>query len=165
MKLLTDGLSLLYHEGRHVRFLIKGGYLPPTGWEKLVSLPRNRVDAWKELQSVRQAARSRSSAREAVEIFQKRFGRSVEDLDTLYGNPNWKDAKAVGGHAWRCVTAVVCNLRAAIEHSDQREIRRGSASLLAARHNTGPLQCKIVELDQAVGSTTDPWWHDEPPGA
>src|SRR3989442_15115044 len=51
MELLADGLALVYHEARNVRFLIRASVIPATGWEKLVALPTNRVDAWKKIQS------------------------------------------------------------------------------------------------------------------
>lgn len=165
LKLFADGLTLVYHEARHVRFLIKHGHLSPTGWENLLSLPKNRVDAWNQLQSVRQAARSRSSAREATEVFQNRLGQSLEDLERLYANPNWKHARAVGRHAWRSVTAIVSSLGDAIARSDKLDIATGCASLLAASHNNGPLRQKILGLDRAVGATTDRWWQSELPGA
>ncbi len=159
LKLFVDGLTLVYHEARNVRFLIKDG-LPAVGWENLISLPRNRVEAWKELQSVRQAARSRSSARKAVEVFQERFRSSLNELELLYRNPKWKHASAYGGHAWRGVTAVVFTLGQAIDRSDQAAIDEACASLLTARHNNGTLRRKILELDHAVDATTDPWWQD-----
>jgi hypothetical protein len=135
--LFADGLSLVYHEARHVRFLVKADYVPAGGWERLISLPKNRVEAWKQLQPIRQAARRKSTAREAATVFQKRFGPSLKNLDQLYENANWKHASAVGGHAWRNVTAMVSALGEAIDRQDQAGIDRASADLLQARHNTG----------------------------
>jgi hypothetical protein len=49
VSLLADGLALVYHEGRHVRHLVRAGRVDPGGWEVLLSLPTNRVDAWREV--------------------------------------------------------------------------------------------------------------------
>ncbi len=159
VKLFADGLTLVYHEARHVRFLIKAGHVSATGWEHVVSMPRDRVKAWRELQSVRQGARCSSTAREAARLFEERLGHTLEDLQLLYENPNWKDADAIGGHAWRRVTALVSALGDAIDQKDSTEIGRSCDGLLQARHNNGVLREKIRELDRTVGVTTDGWWH------
>ena len=52
ISLFADGLALVYHEARTVRFLISAAHLPDAGWEQLVSLPKNRVEAWRVIRPV-----------------------------------------------------------------------------------------------------------------
>jgi len=50
---LADLSTLLYHEGRNVRHLVRAGYASAEQYQILVSLPRNRYEAWAALQPVR----------------------------------------------------------------------------------------------------------------
>src|SRR2546426_3598538 len=77
INLFSDVLTLVYHEARHVRFLIEAGYIMPEGWDRIVSLPRNRIEGWRTLQPVRQASRRKSTAFEVTRLFEKRFGQSL----------------------------------------------------------------------------------------
>jgi hypothetical protein len=164
--ILADGLTLAYHEARNVRRLIEKGYVPAADWQMVVSsLSRDRVEAWKQLQDVRQVAREKRSVVDVAGVFEKRFGKNLAELDTLFQDPNWKHAKAWGGHAWRCVVGIIFNLGEAIKRSDAQEVRRLTVGLLVASHNNGCLRGKIVELDQAIGVITDPWWQIELLGA
>ena len=158
VKLLADGLALVYHEARHARHLVKAGYLIPTGWENLLSLPTNRVEAWRAVQVVRANAANALTADKAISQFEQRFGKSLASLSDLYANEHWKHASAVGGHAWRSVTAAVGALAVAIEEGNISEIEGAAHSLLIARHNNGAIRDKIAELDTAVGIQTGPWW-------
>lgn len=105
--LLADGLAPMYHEARHVRFLISAGHLPGAGWEQLVSLPKNRVEAWRVIRPVRESAASQPRAPDAARLLAVRFRKTPEDLHLLYADPHWKHASAVGGHAWRDVASSV----------------------------------------------------------
>jgi hypothetical protein len=167
IKLLADGLSLVYHEARNVRHLIEKGYILPAEWQRLLSsLSKDRINAWRQLQSVRHAARQCSTAHDATAVFIKRFGKNLSDLDILYQNPNWKHAKAWGGHAWRHVTSFVVNLARAIERGEVTAIMDACTNLLRAQHNNnGPLREKIVELDAVIGVSTDAWWLQPEEGA
>lgn len=162
LRLFADGLTLVYHEARNVRHLVRDGHLPPTGWEKIRGLSANPVEAWKQLQPLRERARSRPGARHAASEFEKQFHRGLEDLQQLYDNPNWKHARAYGGHAWKGVTAVVFNLGRAIDGWDNHSKDEACNQLLDAQHNNGPLRRKILRLDQAIGVATDRWWQDDP---
>lgn len=164
MKLLADGLALVYHEARHVRHLVKAGHLSPAGWERLLSLPTNRVEAWRAVQTARKGAAGAPTASKAAGQFEQRFAKSLANLQDLYANEHWKHAATVGGHAWRGVTASVGALRAAIEGGDVSEIEGAAQSVLTARHNNGRLRDKIGGLDAAVGIQTGQWWQ-QPPGA
>jgi len=158
MRLLADGLALVYHEARHARHLVKGGFLPSTGWERLLSLPTNRVKAWQAIQAVREDAAKALTPDEAIDLFEKRFGKDLASLGELYANEHWKHAKTVGGHAWRGVTAAVGTLGMAIQRGRVSEIEGAVHSLLSSRHNNGAVRDKIVELDAAVGISTGQWW-------
>lgn len=158
VKLLADGLALVYHEARHARHLVKAGHLSATGWERLLSLPTNRVEAWRTVQAVREAAADEQAAGKAAGRFERRFGKSLANLEDLYANGHWKHAAAVGGHAWRGVTAAVEALRDAIERGHVNEIEGAAQSLLTASHNNGAVRGKIAELDAAVGVQTGHWW-------
>lgn len=165
ISLLSDGLALVYHEARHVRFLIRARHRPGAGWEQLVSLPRNRVEAWRAIWPVRESAARRPHAGDAARLFEERFGRSLEDLQVLYADPHWKHATAVGGHAWRDVASSVIALRDAIDQAPPGVVDPACARLLGARHNNGLVRDKIVELDHAVGIATNSWWREPRLGA
>ena len=84
IKLLADGLSLVYHEARNVRHLIEEGHILSADWQRLLSsLSKDRVNAWKQLQSVRQAARQCSTAHDAMAVFIKRFAKNLSDLEAI----------------------------------------------------------------------------------
>ena len=159
LKLLADGLALIYHEARHVRHLVKAGHLSGTGWERLLSLPTNRVKAWQAVRAVREAAAEGQTAGGAVGCFERRFARTLADLEDLYANDHWKHAQAVGGHAWRRVTAAVVALRDAVDQGDANEIASAAYSLVCARHNNGAVRDKITGLDTALEIPTGYWWH------
>lgn len=158
LTLFSDGLSLVYHEGRHVRFLIKGGHLPGAGWEKLVGLPKNRVEAWKAVQAARQTAAQRPTAALASAVFEKHFGRDLQTMQELYQNPKWKHASAVGGHAWRTVTCLVRALGLAIDEGDSLAAETAGVALIRGRHNNGLLFEKIAALDTAISIPVNPLW-------
>jgi hypothetical protein len=158
LKLLADGLALVYHEARHARHLVKAGYISPAGWEHILGLPANRVEAWRTVQAVRQAAGEAENASNAAGCFEQRFKKSVDDLEELYTNPHWRHASAVGGHAWRGVAAAVSGLRDAIERAETSDVEIAAESLVAARHNNGPIRQKVKELDALIGVQSGDWW-------
>ena len=157
LRLHADGLTLVYHEARHVRFLIKREYLASTGWENLRSLPRNRCDAWKHLQPLRQAAQLKQTAAEAAAVFRQCFHQGLNELLDLYTNLNWKHA-SLGGNMWHRVTELVAALAQAIDCGDADAIQKACVSLLNGQHNTGTLREKILDLDTSIGAVTDKWW-------
>ena len=159
-KLYVDGLTLVYHEARNVRFLIKEGYIERDGWERLTSLPRNRIEAWRDLQQMRRAGRSCSKASSAAELFAAHFSQSIIVVQRMYENSNWKDAAAVGGHAWRKVANSVSSLGHSLEDEADGEIPQKCYAILEGRHNTGFLRDKILGLDLGIGVNTDPWWFE-----
>jgi len=160
MKLLADGLALVYHEARHVRHLIEKRFLSNTGWERLLSgLPRDRIQAWEAVRPVREEAANAQTAGGATGSFERRFARTLADLEDLYANDHWKHAQAIGGHAWRRVTAAVIAIRDAINHGDASEVASAAYALVCARHNNGAVRDKITGLDTALEIPTGYWWH------
>lgn len=155
-RLLADGLALVYHEARHVRHLVRGGHLSPAGWERLLSLPTNRVEAWREIQTTRQAAAGSVDVAQAISGFEDQFRKSLADLAELYANVNWRHATAVGGHAWRAVTDTVIMLRDAVGQGGN--IAVAADALVRSRHNNGVVREKIVGLDSALGLAICSWW-------
>jgi predicted protein tyrosine phosphatase len=159
VELLVDALALVYHEARNVRHLVHAHAIAATGWEKVVAFPKNRVDAWKHIQSLRMAARRKCTAKEAAMCFEECFGRSLVDLRTLFADPTWKHAKGYGGNAWRGVTSLVLNLQGAITQGEDGAIQDARRQLIAANHNNGTLRDKIVNSDRAVDARTADWWN------
>ncbi|MEX0830954.1 MAG: hypothetical protein WD032_11980 [Nitrospirales bacterium] len=158
VKVLADGLTLVYHEARNVRHLVKAEHMPAIGWEHFSSLPKNRVEAWRAFQDVRKTAAVEQTADKAVKLFEKKFAKSLANLEDLYANPHWKHAGAFGGHAWCSVTTAVTSLRDAIERGEVGEIESATQSLLKTRHNNGAVRDKIAELDREIGVQTGRWW-------
>lgn len=160
VKLLADGLALIYHEARHARHLVNPGYLSAAGWEQLLSLPTNRVKAWKVIHPIRENAANAPTADKALDRFELRFGKNLANLRDLFANEHWKHASAVGGHAWRSITAAVNSLGEAIKRGYSDDIEGAAHSLLIAHHNNGLIRDKINELDSEVGFQTGPWWQN-----
>lgn len=147
---LGDYLALVYHEARNVRHLIRARAIEPERWKFLVALPVKRHDAWQALQGVRSAARQVDGAAEALQVFERRFRVSLAQLVTLYGNPGWRNAP-YGGNAWEEITRLVETLATCLEAGRVSEADRSLQALHLARHNTGLVVDKLVELDRAAG--------------
>ncbi len=156
LSLFADGLALVYHEARHVRHLLRGGHLPPEGWEQLRSLPTNRVSAWEAIRGIREEAALKESVSEAARLFERRFGKSLVDLVELFRNPNWKHAYA--GHAWMRVAERLIDLANAIDSGDQSLIGRAIESFVGSRHNTGWIRDKIAEFDDEIDAQASIHW-------
>ena len=165
IQLLADGLALVYHEARHVRYLIKSGFLPKEGWDRLVGLPTNRIQAWIAIQDLRIEAVKQTSASGATAVFRRKFRKDLTDLADLYSDQHWKHASAVGGHAWRGVTKAVADLAEAIQTGDPSAIRSRCQTVVEARHNNGLVRDKITQLDKAVEVHTHPIWTEQSAGA
>lgn len=160
ISLLADGLALVYHEARYARRIVNSGHLVPDGWEQLLTLPIDRVEAWRSILAVRQAASGQQTATQATALFERCFSKSVADLQRLYALPNWHHAGTVGGPAWRQVTAAVAELSIAIGTKKGPAIETAALKALASRHNNGPVRWKVRGLDTAIGVRTGPWWEE-----
>lgn len=147
---LASLLALVYHEARNVRYLVKGGYLDRSGCGKLLVLPNKRVEAWKAVQNTRRRALSTNTADQACRVFGHQFGIGLDQLVTLYENPDWKHAKLHGGNAWASITRMVIGLAKAIDQSDQVSVEMHLSDLKKASHNKGTLMTKLMELDRSL---------------
>ena len=159
LRIFVDGLALIYHEARNVRFLIKDGNLEPDRWEELIKLPKNRGKAWEQLQTLRGIGKESSLASQASARFAAKFGPSVDELITLYQNPHWKDAAGYGGHKWINVTEIVRDLGSALEEGRANDASVFCDDLIASSHNNGLVRDKIRRMDESIEVNTDPWWN------
>lgn len=150
MKFLAEYVSLLYHEARNARHLPQDDYFSRTGWERILSLPKNRDEAWKEIQSTRQKARQALSVNDLICIFVRRFGVDLSELQEMFENPNWKHAKGYGGNAWAHIAKDTIQFAEAIDNGDEEEQECLLSRLKEARHNNGPIQCKLEDLDSSL---------------
>lgn len=164
LPLPVDGLALVYHDARHVRFLIEKGFVPAEGWDQIRSLPRNRVEAWRVIAPLRKKANETGNAEQAAALFTLHFKHSAHDLAVLFQNPNWKHAAAVGGHAWRGVTAAVANLLEMLRRGNASEISQAATTLANSNHNNGPVRGKVLALDAAIGDTPERCWSEQHAG-
>jgi hypothetical protein len=165
LALFADGLALVFHEARHVRHLIKAGFVPAISWSALTMLAANRVVAWRQIQPQRMSASKEAEAAQAAAVFEARFNKGLTELSDLYRNPHWRHAAHVGGHAWLAVAAAVSALGSAIDSAGSNEISLRSEELLMAKHNNGSIAAKIVDLDQQIGSTPRSLWMEYHAGA
>jgi hypothetical protein len=147
---LSDYLSLLYHEARNVRHLIKKAFLPDSDWQKLVTLPKNRSRAWKVIQKPRSQSKNSKTAQEACSVFQTRFDVGLDQLLVMFNNPNWKHARLYGGNAWANVAKHVIDLAQAIDNGNHAEAENILDTLCKARHNNGLLVDKLRDLDSSI---------------
>jgi hypothetical protein len=148
---LSDYVSLLYHEARNIRHLISDGHVKKEGWEKIVSLPRNRDKAWRIIQPFRISAKQAASASECLHVFEQRFDKDIEALQKMFNAPNWKHAKFYGGNAWAHIAGTVSDLVQAINSGRTPEMDVALDDLRKAEHNTGSVESKLHELDANLG--------------
>jgi hypothetical protein len=165
MVLFADGLALVYHEARHVRHLIRAGFIADDSWSAFTMLAANRVVAWQQLQAQRMVASIETTAALATAVFEARFDKDLAQLHELYSNPNWKHAKQVCGHAWLGITEAVSGLGSAVNSGVAHDIDLRSEDLLVARHNNGRIADKIVNLDRQIGVEPHQSWLDHCTGA
>jgi hypothetical protein len=144
---LADYVSLLYHEARNVRHLIRANHISADGWEKIVNLPTNRDEAWRAIQPVRNEARKAESASTCLAAFEQRFDVDLEGLQLLFENPNWRHAGLYGGNAWAQIAASVSQLAHAVQSGEVSDQDVAMSALRSARHNTGTVDAKLQSLD------------------
>lgn len=145
---VADLLALVYHEARNVRHLVKGGYLEPAPYARLISLPVNRDEAWHALHELRSQAASSPSPSAAAEVFESRLRLGIDDLIVLYANDNWRSSP-FGGNPWRAITIRVAHLMMALESSGS-ESEELLAEVAKMRHNTGTVGQKLAKLQRRM---------------
>ena len=141
---LVNYVALVYHEARNVRHLVSNGYLPRDGWDRLISLPRSREEAWRDIQPLIAKAAKASGAAKALDLFRRRLGVSLEDLVGLYCNSSWRNAPDYGGSAchlplpalWAVVYRIPCFLL--------------------------PSKCLETRIVSQVSETSGPWLDPRP---
>lgn len=142
----ADYVTVIYHEARNVRHLRRSQCDGLECYERLINLPRNRYEAWRALHPLRVQASMASSARTIEAVFRKQFGPGLEDLQTLFENPNWRHS-ARGGNRWAHITHVLICLRDAIDSRSMRTVSQLQAAIPQMRHNTGTVRSKLRDLD------------------
>lgn len=146
----ADFLTLCYHEARNVRHLARAGLLDRAPYRLVIDgLAEERIQAWKQLQHLRDAAGRATSARKAEEVFGRHFAVSLECLVTLSENRNWKDTRR-GGNKWAEINRAVIKLRDAIDQADEELMANLLTNIPLMCHNTGRLDEKLESLDSRL---------------
>ena len=147
----ADIVALLYHEGRNVRHLVKNSKLPLTeGLQTLINgLARNRFDAWKQIQPLRRKASKARSGGDVLQVFERKFRLTLDDLVALYAHPSWKGTP-YGGNAWLPIARKTAKARNILEAGLENEARQLLEEIMESCHNTGKVCSKIKELDKQL---------------
>jgi hypothetical protein len=141
-------VTLAYHEARNVRHLVRAGHLDKARHRLLIDgMPPNRQEAWKALEPLRREAANADSAREAENVFRRRFGLSLEDLVTISEDPHWSGTQR-GGNRWVQIDRALIQLRGAIDRKDEKSTTELLERLPSMRHNTGFLGEKLKSLGE-----------------
>jgi len=151
MQTFTDLVTLVYHEGRNVRHLVKDGRIDePKRYSRLINLPCNRVGAWRVLQKLRDAARARADVTQVERVYSRHFGLTLEEMKRLFEHQGWRHSKSVGGNKWAAITDSVVQLRNALVDGRIEEAKRVADRTLSMCHNTGRVSKKLEDLDSAI---------------
>ena len=149
MRTLVDLICLVYHEARNVRHPIKDGKLAKEAkYLILRNLPKNRDEAWMQMSKLREKAVDFKTAEEVVNIFQKEYEISLEEILTLYKEPCWKNTP-YGGNRWAPICFRVLELVEVIKTGDSINAKQLIKQILRMEHNTGLVCEKLYELKKA----------------
>lgn len=144
----ADLVTLLYHEGRNVRHLIEGGKLSDD--TKFLSLrdglARNRDEAWKQIQPLRQKAADAWSSREVLRVFERKFELNLDDMLSLFGHSSWRGTRR-GGNAWLRIARTVKEVSDLLGSNREFEANSLMSQILGMCHNTGKVSEKLKNLD------------------
>lgn len=145
----ADFAALAYHEARNVRHL--AGRVNPDDYTRLVSLVKNRQEAWRQMQPLRRKAAEAVTAALAEAVYQKQFGVSLLDLAELLRHPGWKhSATRYGGNAWAAIDEAIIELRDAIDAGRSGQASECIQRLQGMPHNTGCVGEKLAALDAGL---------------
>ena len=151
----ADYVTLVYHEARNVRHLVRDGHVEKESYKRIISsLSENPEIAWQQLQRVRIATKKAKSTKRIEKIFQDRFGKDLEELVVLFRNPEWRHAKLRGGNEWAKVTRAVIEFRDAIETNNVGRASELREYIRGMDHNTGKVEAKLYKLDAYLLSVT-----------
>jgi hypothetical protein len=145
LPLLVDYVALVYHEARNVRHHIQKRAVEPSSWKYLVALPVNRNKAWEALQGIRSEAQKAKTMRAALLPFEQRCKITLEQLQVLYDNPEWRN-ETYWGNAWKAITELLGCLAVALEKGQSDEVSALLAMLSQAQHNTGLVVTRLCQL-------------------
>lgn len=149
---VIDLVCLVYHEARNVRHPIKKGLEKDSSkYARLISLPRNRIDAWNQMERVRNEALKGRSILRAIKIFENEYGVSLDDLVNLFYQPFWKDS-LYGGNKWGPICSEIAILVIKAIQKKENDIVANIMLIHSMRHNTGSVAEKIKELNQAINA-------------
>lgn len=147
--LFTDIVTLLYHEARNVRHLLKKAGVPPEFQVLRDGLATNRYEAWRQLQPVRREAASQLSGSDVERVFKSHFGLAIDDLVDLYNHHGWKGSD-YGGNAWLPIAIRASEIRDLIDAGEEKEADELAGLVLVSSHNTGKVGDKLRDLDRWV---------------
>jgi len=143
----ADLLTLLYHEGRNVRHLVKKDTtINPKFLSLRDRLPTNRCKAWNELRSLRLEAGEARSHKEIEFTFKRRFKLTLDDLVDLFAHPGWKGT-LYGGNAWLPIARKVREVSDLLDSGKKEEANCLVSVILEMSHNTGKVSAKLKNLD------------------
>ena len=143
----ADLVTLLYHEGRNVRHLVKNGHpIDPKFLSLRDRLATNRCQAWKQIQPLRLEAGKARSYKEIELIFKHQFKLTLDDLVVLYAHPSWKGTP-YGGNAWLPIARKVKEVRDLLYFGREDEANCLMSLILEMSHNTGKVSEKLKNLN------------------
>ena len=146
---LVDLICLLYHEARNVRHPIRDGKLAKEAkYSRLLNLSNNRDEAWIQMAKLRRKAASYKTVDEFVNIFQKEYGISLDELLILYEKPCWKNTP-YGGNRWAPICFKIIELLGVIKSGDSVNVNQLIKQILRMEHNTGLVCEKLYKLKKA----------------
>ena len=103
------------------------------------------------MQELRLAARAAAGATAAVDMFSRRFGLTLEELEDLYANSTWKDyADVYGGTAWRVIVHDHKPVFHSFEIDDHIESLRRRGQNRCTRNNS--------RQQPPIASDLQKWW-------
>ena len=144
----ADLVTLLYHEGRNVRHLVKkDSTVDPKFLPLRNGLATDRCEAWKQIQPLRLEASKAQLGREVEQMFERQFNLTLDDLVILYAHPGWKGTPLYGGNAWLPIAHKVKEVRDLLDSGRKDEAYCLVGLILEMSHNTGKVCDKLRNLD------------------
>jgi hypothetical protein len=138
-------ICLVYHEARNVRHPIKAKLIDGSGYERLMSLPKNRNEAWQHMSALRNRAANSATVEAATNEFERSLGLSLSELVAVYELPIWKHSP-YGGNKWAGITSKVCELVHAMKTGADAPADDLYQAAISMCHNTGRLVDKLRNL-------------------
>jgi hypothetical protein len=146
----ADYVALAFHEARNVRHLVKDGKIERAKYHLLIDgLSGSRIEAWKQIQPLRNEATQAQCACDVEAIFIRKYSLTLEDLTDLSMHSGWRDSP-YGGNKWVDIDRALIELRTAIEQGNEPSISRLLRELPQMPHNTGCLCEKLRCLDASL---------------